>query len=135
MSVAYESPKTYRSPTAPTALAGALVTPVPVVDDLWVDQINHLVKRCISAYPFVWVSIEGGGSSPNFSDVETPTGAIDSVNTTYTLANPPSPAGSLHIWHNGLLLRPTTDYSIAGGTITTTFAPQTGDNLRASYRY
>jgi hypothetical protein len=43
-------------------------TPLPWVDDIWVDTVNHLVKRCTSINPYVWVSIEGGGSGPSTND-------------------------------------------------------------------
>lgn len=47
---------------------GGQVFPIPWVDDLWVDIINHLVKRCTSQNPYTWVSIESPGGGPSTND-------------------------------------------------------------------
>lgn len=61
-------------------------------------------------------------------------GVVDGFNTVFTLANAPA-ANSLHLYKNGLRLRPTIDYTIAGQTITFTSAPLvTEGNLLADYR-
>ncbi len=82
-----------------------------------------------------WVA---SSSTVNFADKEVPTGTIDGVNTVFTLAHTPT-AGSDHIYLNGVLQTPTTDYSLAGVTITFVAAPQVGSDfttvLLASYRY
>lgn len=67
---------------------------------------------------------------------ETPTGAVDGSNTTFTLANTPI-AGSEEAFLNGLLQEPGAgnDYTISGATITYLTAPLTGYRLRVSYRY
>ena len=77
-----------------------------------------------------------GGTSPNFIDAELPAGAMDGINTSFTLANAPSPAASLHLYRNGLLLEAGTDYSLSGSAITFVSAatPLPGDSLLASYR-
>lgn len=78
----------------------------------------------------------GGGTVPNFADAETPTGAVDSANTTYTLAHTPNPAASLELTENGLRLAAGgVDYTLATATITMVTAPLTGDILLAFYRY
>ena len=79
------------------------------------------------------VTAGGGGS---FADGEIPTGTINGSNRTFTLANTPT-AGSLHLYQNGVRLRPTTDYTLSDATITIAVAatPQTGDWLYADYRY
>jgi len=81
-------------------------------------------------------SCGGGGSSPNFVDGELPTGTMDGVNTSFTLANAPSPASSLYLYRNGLLLEAGTDYTLSGSGIQFVSAatPQPGDSLLASYR-
>ena len=67
---------------------------------------------------------------------ETPAGAVDGANVTFTLASIPR-ASSLRLYKNGLLMSQgaTDDYTLSGGTIT--FAadqiPQTGDKMRAWY--
>ncbi len=79
----------------------------------------------------------GGGVLPSFSDSETPAGSINGLNTTFTLANTPSPAASLNLALNGLRMSPTVDFTLTGNTISflTASTPQTGDILTASYRY
>ena len=80
--------------------------------------------------------------TPTFVDGETPGGAINGTNPTFTLANTPA-AGSLHLYLNGLRMCTgtcggiTADYAIAGNTITfnTPSIPQAGDILLADYRH
>lgn len=77
-----------------------------------------------------------GGSAPGFIDLETPAGTIDGSNTVFSLSQAPSPASSLQLYRNGLLLNAGTDYSLSGTTVTflSGAVPQTGDVLMASYR-
>jgi hypothetical protein len=79
----------------------------------------------------------GGGVLPSFSDSETPGGSINGSNTTFTLANTPSPAASLDLALNGLRMSPGIDFTLSGNIISflTASTPQTGDILTASYRY
>ena len=73
-------------------------------------------------------------SAANFVTRETPTGAVNGSNVTFTLANTPV-AGTEHVYINGLLMEPGAgnDYTISGSTITTLFTLQTGDKIRVSY--
>jgi hypothetical protein len=66
-------------------------------------------------------------------DNEVPVGTVDGVNPTFTLAAVPA-TGSLHLYLNGVRLRPTTDYTATGSTITMLMIPQVGDWLYADYR-
>ncbi len=77
----------------------------------------------------------GSGSTVNFVDKETPSGAINNVNTVFTFAFTPI-AGTEHIYRNGILqdVGAGNDYTISGATITFTTAPTTGDKIRGSYR-
>jgi len=79
----------------------------------------------------------GGGILPLFSDSETPGGTINGTNAAFTLAFTPSPAVSLDLYRNGVLLKQGVDYSISSSTIAflTGAIPQTGDSLTADYRY
>ena len=72
----------------------------------------------------------------NFTDAESPAGAINGVNTTFTLAETPFPASSLRVFRNGLLQKEGVDFTQAVTTITflPNSIPQTGDILQASYR-
>lgn len=83
-----------------------------------------------------WSTFNGKISSTNFVDSETPTGSINSSNTSFTLANTPV-SGSLKVYLNGLRLKLTTDYSLSGTTLTMVIAPTGGlhpDILLVDYR-
>jgi hypothetical protein len=77
-----------------------------------------------------------GSSGPGFVDQEVPTGAVNGSNTVYTTAQAPTPATSLQLYRNGVLMKPAVDYTLASTTITfgSASTPQTGDLLLASYR-
>jgi hypothetical protein len=67
---------------------------------------------------------------------ETPSGAVDGVNVTFTLAFTPV-TGKEQVYLNGILqdAGATNDYTISGVTITYNTAPVSGDKLRVSYIY
>jgi hypothetical protein len=71
-----------------------------------------------------------------FVDQETPAGAINGVNTSFTLSQTPSPAVSLVVFRNGIRLASGVDYTTNSATITfgSGLQPQTGDTLVCSYR-
>jgi hypothetical protein len=81
----------------------------------------------------------GGNVLQNFlySDNETPNGPVNGTNTTFTLANTPSPATSLYVYRNGLLMTSGLDYLLNGNSIVFYLGstPQAGDLVTASYRY
>lgn len=84
------------------------------------------------------LSVGASGISVNtakFITRETPTGTLNGVNTTFTLANTPV-AGSEEVFLNGLLQEPAAgnDYTISGATITYLTAPLATDRLRVNYR-
>ena len=66
---------------------------------------------------------------------ETPSGSLDGVNVTFTLANSPDPANSLRLFLNGILQLYGTDYTLAGNTITYNDAPDADAWHRAYYEY
>lgn len=68
---------------------------------------------------------------------ESPTGLINGINDTFTLANAPSPSTSLMLFINGQLITQTTDYTLASNTITfeASAVPMTGDILLATYQH
>lgn len=76
--------------------------------------------------------VAGGVSGSTIS--ETPTGAINGTNTTFTLSYTPI-AGSLLLPLNGLYLFPSIGYTISGNILTLITAPQTGDTLYAQYSH
>jgi len=73
-----------------------------------------------------------------FADNETPSGTIDGVNDTFTLANAPSPAASLILVLNGQVLTQGVEYTLSSLTITFTTPPDaaySGLPFKAWYRY
>ena len=79
---------------------------------------------------------ETGGAVPGFGDSETPMGAINGSNTVFILTAAPSPAASLALFRNGLLVTQGNDYTLDGFTITFNpwAIPQPDDILDAFYR-
>jgi hypothetical protein len=70
-----------------------------------------------------------------FVDAETPSGAINGVNATYTLVQAPNPSTSLDVYRNGMRMDVGVDYTLSGNTIMFgSVVPQTGDVLLCSYR-
>jgi hypothetical protein len=78
----------------------------------------------------------GGQTNLGFIDGEVPSGALNGVNATFSLANTPNPATSLELFRNGLLLQQNLDYSLSGSAITfqSGTVPQPSDTLQAFYR-
>jgi hypothetical protein len=81
-------------------------------------------------------SASTGSSGPGFVDQDVPTGTIDGSNTVFTLSQAPSPAASLLLYRNGVLLKAGVDYTLSGLMVTfgSLSVPQSGDLLLASYR-
>lgn len=132
MSTFAPSPSTFKQVGAP---GGYLSSDDPKPGDLWVDMSVPALKRLVSNNPDVWVSVEGGGG-PSFADAEVPTGAINGVNVTFTLAASPSPSLSLALYRNGVLQEGGgVDYTLSSATITFVAAPGSGDILLAFYRH
>lgn len=63
---------------------------------------------------------------------EVPAGTVNGVNVTFTLAATPL-TGTVQLFKDGLLLKPTTNYSVSGLTITFVVAPAGGSVLLAHY--
>ena len=81
-------------------------------------------------------SVISGSSEAVFVDAETPGGTVNGTNTTFNLANTPSPAASMEMYRNGLVQTNGVDYTLSGMTITfhSGSIPLTGDLLQANYR-
>jgi len=75
-------------------------------------------------------------STAGFVDDETPSGTLDGVNASFTLAEAPAPSTSLVLYRNGLLLDPNLDYTLTANAITfqTGAIPKPADILLAYYR-
>jgi len=64
---------------------------------------------------------------------ETPTGTINGANLVFTLAFVPDDSAGVSVYLNGILQRPTNDYSIVSQTITFVAAPAVAQDLRVFY--
>jgi len=104
-------------------------------DTLWLCTSNPGGTLGTTAIVFQAIPTSAGLSNTNFVDKEIPSGSINGVNTTYTLANTPV-TGSEHVYLNGILQESGAgnDYTISGSTITYLTSPLTGEKLRVSYR-
>ena len=58
----------------------------------------------------------------------------DGSDTTFTLSNSGVPTNNAFVFYNGVCLKPTTDYSISGNVLTTTFAPQNASEIMVRYQ-
>ena len=74
-------------------------------------------------------------SAANVTIREVPSGTINGVNTSFTLAVAPNPAGTEQLFLNGILqnVGAGNDYTISGNTITFITAPPTGSTLLCTY--
>ena len=72
----------------------------------------------------------------SFIDAETPAGALDMVNTSFSVANSPLPSTSLQLYRNGVYQTAGVDFTISANNIQFLpgAIPQPGDILLASYR-
>jgi hypothetical protein len=71
-----------------------------------------------------------------FVDAETPAGVVNGINTEFILSGAPTPAASLTLFRNGMLLRQGVDYTVSGSSVVLApgGAPAAGDRLQAWYR-
>lgn len=78
----------------------------------------------------------GAAGTTEFADAETPSGAVDGLNATFTLSKTPTPASSLLLYRNGVLQKQGLDYTLSGAVATFEAAslPQSGDLLLADRR-
>jgi uncharacterized coiled-coil protein SlyX len=86
---------------------------------------------------FAYYRMAGTGATTNFVDNETPGGAVNTTNVTFSLASAPNPSSSLRLFRNGVLAAPGGDYTLSGSAITfaTGSTPRAGDSLAAYYRH
>ena len=84
-----------------------------------------------------WLDLDPGASGlteANFEESEVPTGDLDGVDVTYTLANTPA-TGTLKLYLNGIRQKAGgEDYTLATNVITWVAAPVSTDVILADYR-
>lgn len=101
----------------------------------WMESVVRMAR--IGRPPQQITGSSGSGVTPGGTGgwSERPSGSMNGVNTTFTLASAPSPSAGLVLALNGLVLRPGTDYTLSGATITMATAPDSTDWLRAWYDF
>lgn len=104
-----------------------------------VNSVSTTVGSLTASLANVAAQVNGltsGSTTAVFVDDETPGGATNGTNGSFTLANSPSTAASLKLFKNGVLLALNTDYTLSGNAITfsSNELPQSGDSLVAYYR-
>ena len=58
----------------------------------------------------------------------------DGSTVAFTLSNSGVPTNSAFVFYNGICIKPTTDYSISGSTMTLTFAPVSASEIMVRYQ-
>lgn len=89
--------------------------------DTAIDAVPAAIAAAVAAIPAAKVYTR-----------ETPAGAVDGVNTDFTLTSAPS-AGTLQLYLNGQLQELTDDYTLVGAVATMVSAPLASDKVRAIY--
>jgi hypothetical protein len=81
-------------------------------------------------------SCGSAGTPVIFVDSESPGGTINGTNASFSLSNAPTPASSLALFRNGMLLQPGVDFTLTGSSIQFMAGklPSLGDILQGSYR-
>lgn len=104
-------------------------------DTIWLCTANAGGTLGTTAITFQQIPTSAGLLNTNFVSKETPSGAVNGVNVTFTLANTPV-AGSEEVFFNGMLqdVGAGNDYTISGAVITTLTALLAGEKIRVSYR-
>lgn len=97
------------------------------------DRSNHTGTQTLST-----ISDAGSLAGKDVSDMvtgETPSGSVNGSNTSYTTSNG-YVSGTLQVWINGLLQKPSDHYSEtnpSSGTFSMDEAPESGDNILVAY--
>lgn len=97
-------------------------------------KLEDLEKKWSSRPMFGGGGFSVGAMNFHIVDEETPTGTVNGVNTDFVIANVPSPATSLKVYKDGQRMKLTTDYTVAGKTITFLSAPLTDSIITVEYR-
>jgi hypothetical protein len=105
------------------------------IGSVWINTTDNVIfiAESVTVGAAVWNQIYP--ALPLWSMNETPSGTINGVNVTFTLANTPSNQIALYL--NGQYMVPGAgeDYTLSGSTITMAAAPVVGDKIRACYQY
>lgn len=139
---------TWQGTTLATGFGGTGLTTYTAGDLIYCSSANVLSKLAIGTTGQVLV-VNGSNlpawATPSSTAFKTnvfneiPTGTINGSNDTFSLAQTPSPTGSLMLFKNGMfqLVGSGNDFTLSGSTITFEAGniPQTGDVIVAHYTY
>lgn len=102
---------------------------------IWLCTSNGGGTINTTAITWLQIPTTAGLLSTNFITRETPSGTVNGLNVTFTLANTPY-SGSEEVFLNGILqdVGAGNDYTISGAVITMLTAPLTGEKLKVNYR-
>jgi hypothetical protein len=103
-------------------------------DTRWFCPVNDGGTLGTTAITFTQ-DVSNGLTTANFVDKEIPSGTINGVNTSFTLAFSPI-SGTEHVYLNGLFQESGAgnDYTLSGAIITFITPPLSGEKIRVSYR-
>ncbi len=105
------------------------------IGSIWINTTDNVIfiAKSVTAGAAVWDQIYP--ALPLWSMNETPSGTINGVNATFTLANTPS--NQIILYLNGQYMIPgaSEDYTLSGSTITMNSVPIRGDKIKACYQY
>lgn len=136
-----------------TAISAATATDIPNIAE---SQVTNLTTDLAAKAPLASPTFTGTPAAPtpattdnsttlattafvktlagtsSIVDNETPAGTVNGTNKVFTLASTPA-TNSLNVYKNGIRLKPTSDYTLSGSTITFVTAPASGAVLLADY--
>jgi hypothetical protein len=115
-----------------SAVGGTSFTPPAFAAGTMMVQAQAVLTTGQTSAFVASADITYSATPTNFSEV--PAGAVDGVNTTFTLSHTPR-AGTLNFYINGSIQVPGTNYTLAGAVITTAVAPASASTVYATYTY
>jgi len=133
---------TFRLSTDPNPVASLRLYRNGLLMQLGVEFVlnSNIVTMAVNRTPVTGDVIQAwyrtSGPANSVVDGEAPTGSVDGINSTFTLASAPLPASSLQIYRNGVLQKANVDYAISANIIIfwPFSTPVPGDIIQATYR-
>ncbi len=95
---------------------------------------NNSLGTALKPFNGIFLTSMNGALVKQAAFNEIPSGNFLSGNSTFVLSNTPF-SGTTSVFLNGLITRPTTDYTFSGSTFTMTVAPASGSWIMVDYLY
>jgi hypothetical protein len=123
----------------PTKAAGYTAAHAALIDSMGsISSVSGNSSDCVHVDGSSGACGVSSGTSvgASFVDGETPSGIANGANLTFSLNQAPSPAASLSLYRNGIMLRQGLDFTLSGNSVgfVAGAVPQAGDVLMAFYR-